>query len=200
MRRFSVYTLCIPGLVVGVGIQTIIARPNRSAVRPALAENLNANARPRTLACKRLQFIIGASWCVATRRSPQLRDSLPKVFRRLATEATARHHKFSRIGVSLDAPPQTGLDWLSKYGRFDQLIIGGGWGNFGVVNMTWSDSSSEATLPQLIMFSRRIVATSPRIVFGRLQYANGCTGPGLLCGGGWEVIRPRSRRQRREQV
>ena len=179
MRRLSVYTLCILGLVVGVGIQTIIARPNRSAVRPTLAENLNTNALADT-GVQEIAVFIGASWCVATLRSPELRDSLPIVFRRLATEATARHHKFSRLGVSLDAPPQTGLDWLSKYGRFDQLIVGGGWGNFGVVNMIWSDSASEATLPQLIIVSRRIVATSPRIVFGPVTVRERLYGPGPI--------------------
>jgi hypothetical protein len=179
MRRLSVYTVCILGLVVGVGIQTIIARPNRSSIRPTGAENLNKNAPPDTGA-QEVAVFIGASWCTATLRSPALRDSLPIVFRRLAMEATARHHKFSRIGVSLDVPPQTGLDWLSKYGPFDQLIVGGGWGNFGVVNMIWSDSASQAALPQLIVFSRDILATSPRIVFGPVTVRERLYGPGPI--------------------
>jgi hypothetical protein len=179
MRRFSVYTVCILGLVVGVGIQTIVARPSRSSVRPTLAENLDTRA-PTDTGAQEVAVFIGASWCAATARSPALRDSLPIVFKRLAMEATARHHKFSRIGVSLDVPPQTGLDWLSKYGSFDQVIVGGGWGNFGVVNMIWSDSASQAALPQLIIFSRRIVATSPRIVFGPVTVRERLYGPGPI--------------------
>jgi hypothetical protein len=108
---------------------------------------------------------IGASWCPAS-SFPQLRDSLPVLLKRLESEARARNHWFTTIGISLDRPAKRGIEWLNEYAPFRELIVGGGWGNYGVIDLIWTDPASPPALPQLVILERRVDASGQRIEFG----------------------------------
>jgi hypothetical protein len=160
MIRFGVLLVCMVGLGIGAGAAATLRRSKPSPIAQASAFRVSPDTGVQEVA-----VFIGATWCAAS-AFPGLKDSLPILMKQLKAEARSRNHWFSSIGVSLDAPPQKGIDWLSKYGPFDELIVGGGWANYGVLSLIWSDPSSPADLPQLIILTRPIVAASPRMRLG----------------------------------
>lgn len=160
MRRFSLLLVCVLGLAVGAA--TTVALRYREPT-PIVADSA-AKAVPDS-GVQEVAVFIGASWCAAS-AFPQLKDSLPLLLKRLETEARSRNHWFSTIGVSLDVPAKKGIEWLNEYGTFGQLIVGGGWGNYAVLDLIWSDLSSAPELPQLVILSRPILASTPRIRLG----------------------------------
>jgi hypothetical protein len=160
VRRFVFPLLCLVGLGFG-GVLTVALR--RSS--PPQVDSVPAMKSLPDTGVQEVAVFIGASWCRAS-AFPQLRDSLPLLMKVLETEAHARNHRFSSIGVSLDAVPKDGIAWLSNYGTFRELIVGGGWGNYGVIGLIWSDPASSPELPQLLIMTRPILASAPRMRFG----------------------------------
>lgn len=153
MTRFGGLLVCILGLGIGSVGALAIGRTATHAMAPP------SPSKVPTDSIQEVAIFMGASWCKAA-ASPQLKDSLPRIITQLRAEARSRNHSFSSIGVSLDSPAQKGVNWLNTYDRFDELIVGGGWANYGVLGLIWSDSVSSAELPQLIVLSRPILVSA----------------------------------------
>lgn len=106
--------------------------------------------------------LVTASFCPSA-RDPDLRsrlvdamDSLPSML----PEGTA----LWKIGVALDWSPSDGVSVLERFGRFDEMIVGGNWTNVGALRHIWSDApGSVAVLPQVILL-RRVVAVGERSI------------------------------------
>jgi hypothetical protein len=161
MRGFTTLLVCAIGLGIGAGTTTVLR--GAKAV-PSKAADSSTKSAPDT-GVQEVAVFVGASWCRAS-AFPELKDSLPNVLKKLEGEAKSRNHWFTSIGVSLDQPARKGIDWLGEYANFGELIVGGGWANYGAIDLIWSDSLSVVELPQLIVLSRPILASSPRMKFG----------------------------------
>lgn len=166
LGRFESLLVVVAGLVVGAAATFYIKHKERTGTAQESASNVDAGEPDSGI--QEAAVFIGASWCRGA-ASPELRDSLPILMTTLRAEAYARSHRFTSIGVSLDGSPETGIDWLTKYGQFDELDVGGGWGNYAVLSLIWGDSSSAPILPQLIILTREIATESPtKIKLGSL--------------------------------
>jgi hypothetical protein len=161
MRRFELLIVVIVGLTLGAGTTFFIRRQESIRTAEASAAGPSFVSAGPDSGIQEAAVFIGASWCRGA-AYPNLRDSLPILMEALRTEANSRNHRFTTIGVSLDGSAETGVEWLTKYGAFDELDVGGGWGNYAVLSLIWSDSSSSPILPQLVILTRQITSESPR--------------------------------------
>lgn len=70
---------------------------------------------------------------------------------------------YKKIGISIDWNVNEGLSYLRNIIEFDELIVGGGWSNMGVLRYVYDDFQTQAATPQLIITFRnynRIITPS----------------------------------------
>jgi hypothetical protein len=93
----------------------------------------------------------------------------PDVFERVKVaagrRAAAEGKRFRVIGVALDSHPEVGLALLQRFGKFDELSVGGNWMNQDVVRFVWRDMPFRPSVPQVVLLEREIVKgkTSVRV-------------------------------------
>ncbi len=163
MRRFA--------LGIGFGLSLVAAWVGGIAVRHAVVPTAFATAVDSTRYVPTssiasgdeliLVFIAGA-FCAASRDS-----ALPAIVEhaklRAAAAASEAGYRFRAIGVSLDWRQEEGLALLARYGRFDQIAVGGNWLNDSAVKYLWRDIPGGAEVPQ-ILFVRRSIDVGPRLI------------------------------------
>jgi hypothetical protein len=81
---------------------------------------------------------------------------------RLAARARSEGRTFRAVGVALDWHPDTGLAYLREFGQFDEIVVGSNWFNLGATNLIWADSTSHASIPQLLLYERTVDPSNPR--------------------------------------
>jgi hypothetical protein len=98
---------------------------------------------------------------------PMLKPSLDSMRMFLAAEAARRGATFKIVGVSLDWEPEIGWEHLKKYGRFDEVTVGGNWMNMSAEMLIFQDTSSHASVhPQVLVYEHTITWNNDRVVFG----------------------------------
>lgn len=102
-----------------------------------------------------VMIFVGTSTCRASTEK-----GFPEVLERvkLAAQrrATAEGKQFRVIGVAIDNDPEVGLGFLRKFGKFDELSLGGNWVNQDVVRYVWRDMPYRPSIPQLVLVEREI--------------------------------------------
>jgi hypothetical protein len=84
----------------------------------------------------------------------------------LAAEAARRGAEFKIVGVSLDWEPEIGWEHLKKYGRFDEVTVGGNWRNISSETLIFQDSSSNAAaFPQVLVYEHTVTSTDNKLTF-----------------------------------
>ena len=151
---------CSIALLVGVVVQRL--RPRQS---PLAVHQIKSG--PELVAV----FMV-ASTCRAS-HNPALPHILDSIRVRLGERAARAGEQLVMIGVSLDDDPATGLGFLSRFGKFDALIAGGGWAGPGALDYMIRDLRGELAMPQLVLLSRDVtigqtaIASSSDHVLGR---------------------------------
>lgn len=79
--------------------------------------------------------------------------------------------KIRFVGIAVDWSVSAGLDLLYEFGDFDEMSVGEQWSNSAVFQYIWSDSASNAAVPQLLVLQREKVvsADQTRIALGQLR-------------------------------
>lgn len=88
------------------------------------------------------------------------RKQLPAMIDRIKLGLAARAKgggwaSFVAVGVSLDWSAGRGMDYLQRFGVFDEVVAGAGWTNSMAMKYFWGDAAGPAATPQVIVISRR---------------------------------------------
>src|SRR5690348_2492434 len=139
----SALLLCSIALLAGVGVQRLRPRASQAAVR-------QIKSGPELVA-----VFMAASTCGAS-HNPALPHILDSIRVRLRERAAREGEQLVVIGVSLDDDPATGIGFLSRFGKFDAVIAGGGWAGPGALDYMVRDLRGELAMPQLVLLSRDV--------------------------------------------
>lgn len=101
---------------------------------------------------------IGSSTCEPSNRDwlPGAVDSLKVVLRETAR---AQGRGFSTIGIARDWVVADGLEYLRKFGRFDEVMAGRNWLGTGVLRYVWDAVPGPASTPQILVVDRLVSST-----------------------------------------
>jgi hypothetical protein len=68
--------------------------------------------------------------------------------------------------ISLDHDPEDGIRTLARFKPFDEILAGGNWVNIGAFHYIWERLPGSASVPQIIVTSRRISQGRSGISYG----------------------------------
>jgi hypothetical protein len=98
----------------------------------------------------------------------------------LQRQASAGGYHFIARGVSIEPTVEGGLRHLSRLGTFDEVSVGGNWGNSAVVRYVGADSRTRPQLiPQVVLLERearmdeRVIEFGPEREIGRFTGTDG---------------------------
>ena len=74
----------------------------------------------------------------------------------LAQQAKAEGKRFVYVGVAVDEEPRVGLEFLKRFGPFDEVMSGGSWLGTGSVDFMVRGSPGPLALPQLLVLERDV--------------------------------------------
>jgi hypothetical protein len=123
------------------------------ATAPEQPEQVQSGAGPELLV-----VFVTSSGCGASQYAG-LTSALPLIRERLRLKAGRAGRRFVSIGVAVDQDPSIGIEFLKKFGPFDEVISGGGWLNTGSVMFMIRDFPSREALPQLVLLERDVSVT-----------------------------------------
>lgn len=63
---------------------------------------------------------------------------------------------FATVGIAPDVSVDEGVEHLAKYGSFDEVIVGRGWLNVGMMKYVYGDIPGPAATPQVLIIERTI--------------------------------------------
>jgi hypothetical protein len=110
-----------------------------------------------------MAIFVAASTCGAS-RFPLLPDALHDIRIALSRETELSRKQFVLVGVSIDQDASTGVEFLRRYGPFDEVLAGHGWLNAGAIAYVVRDMPSEHSIPQLVLVERDLDVEDGRIV------------------------------------
>jgi len=100
-------------------------------------------------------IVVGSSKCGAS-QSRDLEAAVKKIRQGLRTQATDNHQRFVTMGLALDEDPEVGLEFLRKFGSFDEIMTGGGWTSTGSLAYIVRDLPGRRAVPQLVVLERDV--------------------------------------------
>lgn len=102
---------------------------------------------------------IGSSTC-GWSKLPELPAAFSKI-RAAVQEATTQDGKtFVAVGVAPDISVDAGIDFLSRFGPFHEVLVGRSWLNRGALEYVWQTHPGPAATPQLVLLSRELSVDS----------------------------------------
>lgn len=101
---------------------------------------------------------IGSSTC-APSNAPSLAPALEQLREIARAEAERREVGFATIGIARDRSARAGMDHLSKFGTWDEVLSGRGWLNTGIIKYVYDDLPGRAATPQVILVERSVRRT-----------------------------------------
>ncbi len=100
-------------------------------------------------------IFVGGLFCGA-HRSEGFAELIETMKRTLSERAALEGRAFSAIGVALDWKIDEGMEFLSKFGEFDEVIIGRNWLNSAAIRYIWRDEPGLPQIPQVIVLKRHL--------------------------------------------
>lgn len=98
-------------------------------------------------------IFIGSSMC-ADANHPQLPEALERLKTLIRQKALATNRSFTTVGIASDLNVNAGTAYLKKFGAFDEVMIGRGWFNEGLMKYIWKDFPGAAATPQVVVIDR----------------------------------------------
>jgi hypothetical protein len=105
---------------------------------------------------------IGHSRCIFS-NSVNMYDAIEGAKITMKDFADENSYSFRVIGISTDNDPYIGFNYFKKFGYFDELILGGGWSNIGMMSML-GEMGAETSTPQIITLIREYHPTNRTLV------------------------------------
>ncbi len=96
-------------------------------------------------------------------RYPGLPPAIAAIDKKLREYARTNNRRIIRIGMSMDSDPDVAIQFLRRFGPFDEVIAGGNWLNTGVVTYLMRDNPGPFSIPQLIVLERRVEGGGRRV-------------------------------------
>jgi hypothetical protein len=113
---------------------------------------------------------IGSSSCGAD-RVPGFDHTIEQMKVAIAERASHSGYRLDVVGVALDWGVKDGLRFLSRYGSFDEVMIGRNWLNAGVIQFIWNDlPKGPVALPQVLVLRRRVGVRNASIEVGPSEF------------------------------
>lgn len=132
------------------------SRPPQSAVDAYFPLDWKPSERELSL------VFIGSPHCAAS-----MSKSLPRLIERAKTDLSARAStlgvEFSTSGVAVATNANVGLQFLTRFGAFDEIASGRSWENAAYQFYIKSGSRSVLATPQLVVLERRNTGNSGRM-------------------------------------
>lgn len=102
---------------------------------------------------------IGSSGCGYSNHDelPQMIDQLKSL---VQSTASVNDREFIAVGIAKDWKTENGLEHLSKFGKFDEVMAGRSWANEAIIKYVWEGSYGETATPQIIIIDRFLAVTS----------------------------------------
>jgi len=102
-----------------------------------------------------VMVFVGSSLCRANSE-----EGFPAAMERAkvaaARRAAAEGKRFRAIAVAIDDDPGAGWKFVRKFGRFDEVSLGGNWINHDVVRYVWRDFPFRPGIPQVVVVERQV--------------------------------------------
>lgn len=98
---------------------------------------------------------VGASGCKPS-NAPGMSQAVEQAKVAVAAQARARGLRFAAIGVAEDIRPDSGLAFLGRNGRFDELVVGRAYLNAASSVHTAGRPQNGGGTPQVLVFERDV--------------------------------------------
>lgn len=114
---------------------------------------------------------IGSSSCAYANDEalPSLIENLKLALQRKASE---KEYMFTTIGVAIDWFTEKGVEHLTKFGTFDEVIAGRKWQSTGARRFFWEALPGQAATPQVLVIARDVQAPTDEQPEQPFQVAN----------------------------
>ena len=112
-----------------------------------------------------LVVYIGSTGCGFS-RDPELRSAVTGMHAQMRAQAETGAWRLSIAAVALDPSPDSGYAYLKGLGPWNEMVVGGNWGNLGAETHVWRPEDGVSSVPQIIVLERRAFQDTTRIRFG----------------------------------
>lgn len=147
-------------LAVGIVLGTVGAIPVPSVdvswKLPAFQKTDYVPSARRDSGEELLFIVVGSSGCRWS-NTPELVQLVRRAREAVREEAETRGAGFATLGVAQDNGAQLGIEHLEKFGPFDELSVGRGWRNSGLLKYVYGAFPGPAVTPQILVMSRDLV-------------------------------------------
>ena len=106
-----------------------------------------------------LLVFIGTSTC-GWSNLPGLEDAVRNIRVRLRNQVSRAGKTFRTIGIAPEVSASDGIDFLKRFGPFNQILSGASWLNYGAMRYVWEQHPGPASTPQLLIARRELDLSS----------------------------------------
>jgi hypothetical protein len=164
-RWIVAVALCLAAASGGaVAARAVLRRHPGAAPMPGAVTAVLGDSTPVT-ATREFAVFLGDVDCSAC-KVPGLPRRVQTILDSLRAVASSRKHTFASIGISMNGSPKAALDWLDRFGEFDEVLLGDQWLNVGVIKYIWTYPAAVPTVPQIMLFQHSITSSSNAIEVG----------------------------------
>ena len=180
-RRSSVWLtmICLAAASIGAVAAGLLVGPLRArAAGPPSYDNGELNG------VHQVAVFLASSSCGAC-RTRGLDDAVRQLLDSLRSVAASEGRRLTTVGVLLEPPSAEALEWLARFGAFDEISVGGNWLNTAAARYVWKGQAS-ASVPQLLLVRYRVIEerssmlSNPGLVIGSDSIVRSWQGVGQL--------------------
>jgi len=111
-----------------------------------------------------LFVFIGSEDCTFS-LTPGFAESVRRAERLVEKQVRAQSSAFSSLGISAGPSVEKGIEYLNRFGSFNEVAIGHGQLNSGMMKYIWEELPGEASFPQIVVVERNLVDLNPGFSF-----------------------------------
>ncbi len=144
------------GIVLGAIGAIPVPKVDVSWTVPALQNDEYVPSARRDSGTELVFIVVGSSGCRWS-NTPELVSLVGEARNAVKEEADSRGVGFATMGVAQDDLVEQGIKHLARFGRFDELSVGRGWRNAGLLKYVYGEFPGPAATPQLLVLTRDLV-------------------------------------------
>lgn len=144
------------GMVLGAMGAIPVPIVNVSWKIPALQKQAYTPEARRDAGEELLFVVIGSSGCRWSNK-PELVNLIRRARAAVRSEAKSRDAGFATLGVAQDNVPRLGIEHLERFGPFDEISVGRGWRNSGLLKYVYEEFPGPAATPQVLVVARDLI-------------------------------------------
>lgn len=101
-----------------------------------------------------LRLVVSSSCSFS--RDPSLPDLVQEAVTTMRSVAEELGIEFGTSAVSIESEPKEGIEFLTRFGPFEEISVGRGWVNTVVIDHSVSGPGDHRSTPQVIVLRRRV--------------------------------------------